>query len=99
MSEPLSAAQAAYDQAGAVLRREEVLEELRSRPRLAYASIGSLDGGPYLVTWDGVLIGEVSSETPGAVGGWFAVKQSDGTTSDPKGPFHTIRQAAASMTE
>lgn len=96
-SEALSAAQVAYGEAAEALRREQTLASLRSKPGLAYASIGDGHLGPFLVSNDGDLIGEVRSDQGTGLQGWYAVLYDGDAESEPSGPFGTIRAAAASM--
>ncbi|MFB7222440.1 hypothetical protein [Streptomyces sp. NPDC056227] len=97
MSDQPSAAQLELDRAVKAVRREEVIATLKSKPGLAYACADESDQlGPFLVSFNGQLIGQVRSGADAdiALHNWFAWPAGDG---DPEGPFVTIRAAAASM--
>ncbi|MGA4867614.1 hypothetical protein ACPB9J_33815 [Streptomyces lavendulocolor] len=91
----LETAEIAFEHAGESLRRASVTADLASRPGLSYARLDDALRGPYLVTWEGQLIGEVRSEEDTVLKGWYAVPISD--EGAPSGPFLTIRAAAASL--
>ena len=95
-SEP-SAAEVQFDQAAEALRRESVVQDLAAKSGLSYGRITDSVRGPYLVAWDGQIIGEVRSDTDSAINDWYAVSVQGDQRSDPAGPFHTIRAAAASL--
>lgn len=85
----------AFEHAGESLRRASVIADLASRPGLSYARVNDALRGPYLVAWEGQIIGEVRSEEDTVLKDWYAVPISDeGAT---RGPFLTIRAAAASL--
>ncbi|MEU0836060.1 hypothetical protein [Streptomyces sp. NPDC005969] len=97
MSDQLSAARLELDRAAQAVHREEVLATLKAKSGLAYASLGESDQlGPFLVSFNGQLIGQVrsGSDADVALRNWFACPTGD---ADPEGPFVTIRAAAASM--
>ncbi|MFB7867328.1 hypothetical protein [Streptomyces sp. NPDC056069] len=89
-----SAAEAELERAAAAVEREQVLNRLSRRRGLAYARAGADGRGPYLVTYEGRLIGQVSSESDSALLDWYAHPENG---ADPSGPFLTIRAAAASL--
>jgi hypothetical protein len=93
--EGLAAAGRKADDAHRELRVQEAAEDLRQARGLAYKSIGD-NTGPYLAAFDGELIGEVWTDTPGVLHGWRATSYA----SDARGgggPFLTARAAAASL--
>lgn len=91
----LAQAEAEYEKAAAVMFREQLADRLRAQPGLSYGSLGDHNGGPFLVAYEGELIGEVHSEQGTVVHGWYAVPEAD--RSERHGPYTTIRKAAASM--
>lgn len=89
-----SAAEVEYERAAQAVERERVIDSLSRRRGLSYARVGDDARGPYLVAYEGRLIGEVRSETDSALLDWYA---HPGQGSAPSGPFNTIREAAASL--
>ncbi|WP_329376095.1 hypothetical protein [Streptomyces sp. NBC_01483] len=93
-NEDVRAAKAKLAEAEEELRQQEILESLSKKSGLSYALAGdSVLYGPYLVAWDGSIIGKVRSDTPSVLQDWYAVPN-DG---EPSGPFRTVRAAAASL--
>ena len=90
----LEAAEAELKRAAAAVHREQVLDRLSRKPGLSYARLGEDLTGPYLVAWEGQIIGEVRSEEETALKDWYAVTSE---VERPSGPFPTIRAAAASL--
>lgn len=91
----LEAAEAEFERAAEAVHRAQVLDRLSSQPGLSYARLGDALRGPYLVAWEGQVIGEVRSDEDTVLKDWYAVPSSgrDGSS----GPFPTIRAAAASL--
>lgn len=97
MSDQPSAAQLELDRAVEAVRREEVIATLKSKPGLAYACADESEQlGPFLVSFNGQIIGQVRSGTDAdvALHNWYACPSGGAV---PEGPFVTIRAAAASM--
>ena len=92
--EEVTAAEKELERAAVALDRLQLEAYLRARPGLSYASVGG-PGGPYLVAYEGELIGEVCSEQGTALHEWYA--EPFAAQSARSGPFSTIRKAAASM--
>lgn len=92
--EAVAAAETAYDDADRALHRQEVAAQLRARRGLHYASIGDEWTGPNLVAYNGEVVGETRTESPGAFRDWYATPV-DGTSE--MGPFVTARAAAAAL--
>ncbi|MCC3654729.1 hypothetical protein LIX60_25345 [Streptomyces sp. S07_1.15] len=100
MTDPRTAALEARDRADAELHRLAVVEELHARSGLVYAALD--EGGPYLVSWNGRLIGEVHQEGPGALRCWRPRPYGDDEQLQPGQredviPYPTIRAAAAAL--
>ncbi|MEU3282116.1 hypothetical protein [Streptomyces antibioticus] len=91
--ESVTAAENAFDSAVKEMHRQEVAVQLRSRKGLHYASIGDDRDGPNLVTYNGEILGETYTTSPGMARDWYAVPL-DGKE---RGPFVTARAAAASL--
>jgi hypothetical protein len=91
---PVNTAEAAYDAALKDLHRQEVAATLRSRKGLHYASIGDDWTGPNLVAYNGEIVGETRTKSPGAFRDWYALPVN---ASEERGPFPTARAAAASL--
>ncbi|MFD8440188.1 hypothetical protein ACFV2I_34585 [Streptomyces microflavus] len=91
--ELLDAANANYTAALTDLHRQEVIATLRNRTGLHYASVGAERTGPNVVVFDGKVVGETRTTSPGVLHDWYAVGQ-DGREI---GPFTTARAAAASL--
>ncbi|MFC9916346.1 hypothetical protein [Streptomyces sp. NPDC127197] len=92
--EAVATAETTFDAAVVAMHRQEVAAELRSRNGLHYASIGDDRLGPNLVAYNGQILGETHTTSPGAFRDWYA------TPLDSKndlGPFPTARAAAAAL--
>jgi hypothetical protein len=91
--EAVTEAENSFDAAVKEMHRQEVAAQLRSRKGLHYASIGDDRSGPNLVTYDGEIIGETYTTSPGMARDWYAVPLGG----EKRGPFVTARAAAASL--
>jgi hypothetical protein len=90
----LSTAETKFAAASTELRRQAVAAELRERRGLHYASIGDDRTGPHLVVYNGEVVGELHTTSPGILKDWYAVPI--GSTTEV-GPFVTARAAAAGL--
>lgn len=90
----LEAAEVELERAVEAVSREQALDRLSKKPGLSYARLGNDLKGPYVVAWEGQIIGEVRSEEATVLKDWYAVPSQEGQSS---GPFLTIRAAAASL--
>ncbi|GGZ29764.1 hypothetical protein [Streptomyces nitrosporeus] len=89
----MTTAEKSYDSALNELHRQEVAAVLRSRKGLHYASIGDDRRGPNLVAFNGKILGETYTKSPGLTHDWYSVT----LKGEEKGPFITARAAAASL--
>lgn len=86
-------AEITYDIVLKELHRQEVAATLRSRKGLHYASVGEERSGPNLVAYNGEIIGETYTKSPGILHDWYATPVGGCET----GPFTTARAAAAGL--
>jgi hypothetical protein len=98
--EALTSAEAAYEGASRALDRQLVLSQIKETSGLVYRAIDADENyGPFIVAYDGELVGEVHQELPNghshqAFQRWYATPSGASTNN---GPFVTARAAAASL--
>jgi hypothetical protein len=98
-TEKLKAAQAEFARASRELHRQEVAALLRARPGLSYASVGEDRTGPFLVAYEGQILGEAWTTSPGVFHDWYSRRTGPEASPDTyqHGPHCSARAAAAAL--
>lgn len=90
----LAAARTAYESASEELHRQEIVERLKSLSGLRYSALGDVLDSPNLVAYNGEILGETHTTSPGVLHDWYATPVGG---KDGLGPFTTARAAATGL--
>ncbi|MFD3518494.1 hypothetical protein [Streptomyces sp. NPDC058657] len=91
----LPALRAAHKSASEKIHRQETIERLKSLPGLRYSALGDVLGSPNLVAYNGEILGETHTTSPGVLHDWYGVPAGD--ENSELGPFTTARAAATGL--